>query len=71
MEQYVRSYVNYEQDDWCQSLPMAEFMWNNHASETTGTSPFFANNGSDPRMDFVNEQTLPTDDKEARSSLSL
>jgi len=43
MEQYLGSYVNYRQDDWCQWLPIAEFMGNNHASETTGTSPIFAN----------------------------
>jgi len=46
---------------------MAEFMANNHASETTGTSPFFANYGYDPPMDFLDEQTLPTDDQGARS----
>jgi len=67
MEQYLRSYVNYEQDDWCQWLPMAEFMGNNHASETTETSPFFANCGYDPRIDFLDEQALPTDDQAARS----
>ena len=49
MEQYLRSYVNYQQDDWCQWLPMSEFIGNNHASETTGTSPFFANYGYDPQ----------------------
>jgi len=43
MEQYLGSYVNYQQDDWCQWLPIAEFMGNNHVSETTGTSPIFAN----------------------------
>jgi len=42
-------------------------MDNNHASETTGTSPFFANYGYDPRKDLLNEQTLQTDDQEARS----
>jgi len=46
---------------------MVEFMGNNHASGTTGTSPFFANNGYNPRMDFLDEQTLPTDDQKARS----
>jgi len=66
MEQYVRSYVNYQQDEWCQWLPMAECMGNNHGSETTGTSPFFANYGYDPRMDFLDEQSLPTD-QEAQS----
>jgi transposase InsO family protein len=52
MEQYLRAYVNYQQDDWVQFLPMAEFAANNHISETTGISPFFANYGLNPRMDF-------------------
>jgi len=46
---------------------MEEFMGNNHASETTGTSPFCANYGYDPRIDILDEQTLPSDDQEARS----
>jgi len=67
MEQYLRSCVNYQQDDWCQWLPMAEFMGNNDASETTGTSPFFANYGYDSRMNFLDEQTLLTDNQEPPS----
>jgi len=46
---------------------MAEFMGNNHASATTGTSPFFPNYGYDPHMHFLDEQTLLTEDQEARS----
>src|SRR5207302_1046681 len=53
MEQYLRAYVNYQQDDWASWLPMAEFAANNHASETTGVSPFFANHGYDPKMDYL------------------
>ncbi len=49
MEQYLRSYVNYLQDDWVDRLPLAEFAANNQASETIGISPFFANYGYDPR----------------------
>jgi len=67
MEQYLQSYVNYQQDDWCQRFPIAEFMGNNHSSDTTGISPFFAKYGYHPRIDFLHEQTLPTDDQEARS----
>jgi hypothetical protein len=52
MEQYLRAYVNYQQDDWVRFLPMAEFAANNHVSETTGISPFFANYGLNPKMDF-------------------
>jgi hypothetical protein len=31
---------------------MAEFAANNHVSETTGISPFFANYGLNPKIDF-------------------
>jgi hypothetical protein len=41
MEQYLRAYVNYQQDDWVWFLPMAEFAMNNHISEITGILPFF------------------------------
>lgn len=52
MEEYLRSYVSYQQDDWVSLLPMAEFTANNHASETTNTSPFFGNYGYHPQMSF-------------------
>ena len=48
MEQYLRSYINYLQDDWAEHMPLAEFAANNQASETTGVSPFFANYSYDP-----------------------
>ena len=48
LEQYLRAYVNYLQDDWEAWLQLVEFATNNHASETTGMSPFFANYGQDP-----------------------
>jgi hypothetical protein len=52
MEEYIWAYVNYEQDDWACLLPMAEFTANNHISETTGISPFFANYRLNPKIDF-------------------
>jgi len=67
MEHYLRSYVHYQQDNWSQWLPMAECRDNHHASETTGTSRFFAANGYDARMDFLDEQSLLTDNIEGRS----
>jgi len=48
LEQYFRCFVNYLRDDWSFWISMAEFASNNHASETTGASPFFANYGYDP-----------------------
>jgi len=38
-------YCNYQQDDWADLLPLAEFAYNNAPSATTGVSPFFANKG--------------------------
>jgi transposase InsO family protein len=52
MEQYLRAYVTYQQDNWPTLLPLAEFAGNLLSSEATGVSPFFANYGFDPRIDF-------------------
>lgn len=57
MEQYLRSYVSYQQDDWTDWLPLAEFTSNNHCFETTQMSPFMANYGYDPR--FTENLALP------------
>src|SRR5258708_12388952 len=45
LEQYLRVYTNYQQDDWATLLPMAEFAYNNATNVTTGVSPFFTNKG--------------------------
>ncbi len=63
LEQYLRAYVSYLQDDWSEWLPLAEFASNLHFSESTGMSPFFANYGFHPRMGF--EPIQPTDTRPA------
>src|SRR5258708_26689366 len=50
LEQYLRAYMNYQQDNWAPLLPLVEFTYNNAASATTGISPFFANKGYHPRL---------------------
>jgi hypothetical protein len=52
LEQYLRAFMNFHQDDWVDWLPLAEFASNNTVSETTGFSPFFANYGFNPRLGF-------------------
>ena len=52
LEQYLRSYVAYQQDDWAAWLPMAEFAYNNSHHEAIGCSPFYAHMGRNPRMEF-------------------
>jgi hypothetical protein len=45
LEQYLRIYVNYQQDDWSEWLSLAEFAYNNQEHSVTKCSPFFANYG--------------------------
>lgn len=40
LEQYLRSYYSYQQDDWVLLLPFAEHAYNTTLSESTKTSPF-------------------------------
>ena len=53
LEQYLRCFVCFSQDDWSNYLPFAEFAFNNAQSTSTGTSPFFANYGFHPRLDYT------------------
>jgi hypothetical protein len=48
MEQYLRCFVNYQQNNWVKLLPMAQFAYNSAITETTKVSPFFANYGFEP-----------------------
>jgi hypothetical protein len=50
LEQFLRAYVSYLQDDWVDWLPLAEFSANSLSSETTRVTPFFANYGFHPRL---------------------
>lgn len=62
MERYLRSYVNENQNDWVDWLPMAEFAHNNQVSASTGVTPFYSNLGRHPRMDaIVKEKTSRSD----------
>ena len=51
MEQYLRAYVGYLQDDWTEWLPIAELAANNQISDTTKLSPFFSLCGSHPTLE--------------------
>jgi hypothetical protein len=58
LEQYIRCYCNYQQDNWSTLLPIAEFAYNNATNETTGTSPFFANKGYHPNLTVHPERDM-------------
>ena len=56
---YLRCFVNFEQDNWSDLLPFAEFAFNNSLSSATGTTPFYANFGFHPRSDFLHFSVTP------------
>jgi hypothetical protein len=52
MEQYLRARCNYEQDNWVELLPLAEFAYNNSIHHSTLMTPFWANYKYRPTMQF-------------------
>lgn len=49
LKQYLRSFVNHQQNDWVKFLATAEFEANTAVNSSTGLSPFVAINGYQPR----------------------
>ena len=58
LEQYIRMYCSYQQDDWHLLLPLAEFAYNNAPNASTGLSPFFANKGYHPSISIHPERDV-------------
>ena len=53
MEQYLRAYINYQQDDWCGYLPLAEFAYNKGYQETIKNTAFFEHYGTHYEYDMI------------------
>jgi len=58
LEQYLRSYVNYQQNNWVELLPLAQWAYNSSENEKLGMSPFKANYGYNPAMNTIQEGGL-------------
>ena len=52
LEQYLRIYINYRQNNWSEWLATAEFAFNNKVHTATKMSPFQANYERELRMSF-------------------
>jgi transposase InsO family protein len=48
LEQVLRAYVGYRQDDWDRWLPLVEFAYNNAKQASTGLTPFYCDLGQHP-----------------------
>ena len=56
LEGYARNFVNYDQNDWYQHLPLAEHAYNNSVTNAKGMSPFYANYGFHPQTEWMKER---------------
>jgi len=52
MEQYLRAFCHYEQDNWVELLPLAEIAYNDAIHASTRMTPFWANYHYHPVMQF-------------------
>jgi len=52
LDQYLRLFVNEQQDDWYNLLPMAEFQHNNYVHSTTQQTLFLLDTGRLSCMGF-------------------
>jgi len=64
---YLRNLVRYDQDDWYQLLPLAEFAYNSSATNAYGISPFFVNYGYHPQTDWMRERQAQNQEAELDS----
>jgi hypothetical protein len=58
LEQYLRCFVNYHQDNWTDLLPLAEFAYNNVPAAASQVSPFYANYGFNLRSDLLANEPI-------------
>ena len=52
LEQYLRMFIDYRQEQWPEQLGTAEFVYNNKMHSSTRTLLFKANYRQDPRIEF-------------------
>lgn len=50
LEEMLRAYINPNQDNWEDLLPLAEFAYNNSVQSSSGFTPFALNHGQNPVM---------------------
>ena len=61
LEQYLQIYCTYQEDNWSDLLPMAEFAYNNALNASTSLTPFFANKCYHPNISIHPEIDICSD----------
>jgi len=68
IEQYLRLFTNYRQDDWAEWLPLAQFNYNDKVHSSTGYSPFFLNYGCHPHKGIEPQTHVKTESADVFAS---
>ncbi|MBW0578495.1 hypothetical protein O181_118210 [Austropuccinia psidii MF-1] len=64
LEEYLRHFCSYQQENWVDLLPLAELCLNNTSATSTGFSPFFLWQGFHPRVNaLLSTSLVPAADK--------
>ena len=53
LEEYLRSYINFEQDNWDELLVTAEIAYNNSVHISTNYTPYYLNSGQHPNFSMI------------------
>ena len=56
LEGYLRTFVNYDQNNWYQLLPLADHAYHNSATNAHKMTPFFANYGFHRHTEWMKER---------------
>jgi hypothetical protein len=59
LEDMLRAFTSYRQDNWDIQLTAAEFACNNAPNQSTGMTPFHLNNGQDPWNPYASLANIP------------
>jgi hypothetical protein len=49
LETYIRTFINYDQDDWYSLLPLAKCAYNDSVTQVIQLTPFYTNYGYHPK----------------------
>jgi len=60
LEEMIRAYVNYRQNNWDELLPAVEFAYNNSKNASTGLTPFEVDMGQHPNIPLTFIDNNPT-----------
>jgi transposase InsO family protein len=72
MEQYLRIFCNFKQNDWFHYLPLAELTYNNSVNSTTQLTPFYAESDIHPLFDpAIPPSTVPSTKNRAPNIQSI